>query len=79
MRAEVLAVFELVKGAAIRATGLPALSQTQVNLWMATPLAHVRVRAEDAALAVEFAGAEFNHGAGFFSFAHAVLCAFNAG
>ena len=27
MRAEVLAVFELVKRAAVRATGLPALSQ----------------------------------------------------
>lgn len=71
MRAEVLAVFELVQRAAVRAAGLPTLSQTQVNLRMTAPLRHVRVRTEDATLAVEFAGAEFNHGGAFFSFAHA--------
>ena len=72
MRAEVIAVFELVQRAAVWATGLPAVSQTQVDLWMAAPLIHIGVRAKDTALAVEFAGTEFNHGTAFFSFNHAV-------
>lgn len=64
MVTDVLARFQLIHGAAIRAFGFAGAGHVQVNLGVAVPDRHVGLGAgaEHAALRIEVFGQQFNHG-----------------
>ena len=64
MSSEVLAGFERVNRAAVRALGGATASHIQIDLWMGVPGLHVRQRAgaENATLVVQVLGRQLNGG-----------------